>query len=148
MLVSEILEKNKHETAVENMANHLADRVRNIWLDNTNVGRTQWEENFYEGADAINFLRGESFPGLQGIDYIFKWWGNKDIEDLAGQLDVLWKVEDDQGVGVYRTWIRFADQDFVLGAIREETQKREKFRQDFRDALERWQVLYKQKFSK
>jgi hypothetical protein len=143
MLVSEILEKSKHETAVENLANHLADRVRNSWLDNVNAGRTQWEDNFYEDADAINFLRGESFPGLQGIDYIFRWWGKEDVDDLAGELDVLWKVEDAEGVNIYKSWIRFSDLDFLLGAFREEAQKREKFRQEFRDAFDRWQVLYK-----
>ena len=32
MLISEIMEKAGATTAADNMANHLADRVRNIWL--------------------------------------------------------------------------------------------------------------------
>lgn len=39
MLISEVLEKTKKSTAAENMANRLADRVRNIWLDNRSAGR-------------------------------------------------------------------------------------------------------------
>lgn len=148
MLISEILEKTKQTTAAENMASRLADKVRNIWLDNRNAGQGKWEENFYEDPDGVSFLRGESFPGLLGIDYIFKWWGSDDLDGLAGELEVLWKVEEDHGVGIYKTWIRFADRDFVLGTIREESQKRERNRQEFRAAFECWQKLYQEKLGK
>lgn len=145
MLVSGVLEKTKKVTAAENMASRLADKVRNIWLDNRNAGREKWEENFYEDPDGVNFLRGESFPDLLGIDYIFKWWGSDDIEGLAGELEVLWKVQETGGVSIYKSWIRFADRDFVLGTIREESQKREANRQEFRDAFASWQKLYLEK---
>lgn len=148
MLISEILEKTQKTTAAENMASRLADKVRNIWLDNRNAGRSKWEENFYEDPDGVNFLRGESFPGLLGIDYIFKWWGNDDIEGLAGELEVLWKVQEEHEVSIYKTWIRFADRDFVMGTIREESQKREANRQEFRKAFEGWQKLYVAKVGK
>lgn len=142
MLISEILEKTEQMTAAENMANRLADKVRNIWLTNRTAGRTKWEENFYEDPDGVSFLRGQSFPNLQGIDYIFKWWGNDDIEGLAGELEVLWKVADGGDVDIYKTWIRFADRDFVIGAVREESQKREVNRAEFRSAFAQWQKLY------
>lgn len=99
MLISEILEKTQQMSAAENMANRLADKVRNLWLTNRAEGRNRWEENFFEDPDGVSFLRRESFPGLLGIDYIFKWWGNDDIEGLAGELEVLWKVEEDHGRG-------------------------------------------------
>lgn len=145
MLISEVLEKTKDTTAAENMASRLADKVRNIWLENRHAGRNKWEENFYEDPDGVNFLRGESFPNLLGIDYIFKWWGNDDIEGLAGELEVLWKVQEDHEVNIYKTWIRFADRDFVLGTTREENQKREINRQEFRTAFATWQKLYVEK---
>ena len=34
MLISEILEKTQQMSAAENMANRLADKVRNLWLTN------------------------------------------------------------------------------------------------------------------
>ena len=145
MLISEILEKTQKATAAENMASRLADKVRNIWLENRNVGLNKWEENFYEDPDGINFLRDESFPNLQGMDYIFKWWGNDDLEGLAGELEVLWKVKEEGGVAIYKTWIRFADRDFILGTLREEGQKREVTRNEFKKAFAAWQKLYVEK---
>lgn len=142
MLISEILEKTQNTTAAENMASRLADRVRNIWLENRHVGVTCWEENFYEDPEGVDFLRSESFPNLQGIDYIFKWWGNDDLDGLAGELEVLWKVRHDHCVDLYKSWIRFADRDFVLGTIREESQKREATREEFKKAFAAWQKLY------
>ena len=127
MLISEILEKTQQMSAAENMANRLADKVRNLWLTNRAEG---------------SFLRRESFPGLLGIDYIFKWWGNDDIEGLAGELEVLWKVEEDHGVAIYKTWIRLADRDFVIGPVREESEKREVNRKEFRRAFAQWEQLY------
>lgn len=148
MLISEVLEKTKKSTAAENMANRLADRVRNIWLDNRSAGRDKWEENFYEDADGVSFLRSESFPNLQGVDYIFKWWGNDDIEGLAGELEVLWKVQSGGAVDIYKSWIRFADRDFLLGVTREESQKRELNRKAFREAFVIWQKLYLEQVEK
>ena len=142
MLISEILEKTQQMSAAENMANRLADKVRNLWLTNRAEGRNRWEENFFEDPDGVSFLRRESFPGLLGIDYICKWWGNDDIEGLAGELEVLWKVEEDHGVAIYKTWIRLADRDFVIGPVREESEKREVNRKEFRRAFAQWEQLY------
>lgn len=144
MLISEIMEKAPAMTASENMANRLADKIRNIWLDNRKAGMERWEENFYEDPDGIAFLRDQSFPNLQGMDYIFKWWGHEDLEGLAGELEVLWKVAKDGDVSIYKTWIRFADRDFVMGNIPEESKKREMTRADFRTAFATWQKIYVQ----
>ena len=84
MLVSNVMEKTKSVAAAENMANRLADKVRNLWQENMYHGRTRWEENFYEDADGVRFLSEENFPNLQGIDYILKWWGSNDSDELAG----------------------------------------------------------------
>lgn len=148
MLISEIMEKTERMTAAENMANRLADKVRNIWLENREAGRTKWEENFYEDPDGISFLRSESFPDLVGMDYIFKWWGNEDLDGLAGELEVLWKVKESDGVAIYKTWIRLADRDFVIGPVKEEVDKREVNRRDFREAFARWQKLYVNRLNK
>ena len=142
MLISKVLEKTENVTASENMANRLADKLRNIWLENRQGGYDQWEENFYEDPDGINFLRSESFPDLQGMDYIFKWWGSKDPDGLAGELEVLWKVKVGSTVEIYKTWARFAPRDFIMGTITDETQKREVFRKSFREAFDAWQKLY------
>ena len=142
MLISEVMEKTSKTTAAENMANRLADKVRNIWLENTNAGITQWEENFYEDPDGVAFLRSESFPDLVAIDYIFKWWGHKDVEGLAGELEVLWKVNGPEGMDIYKTWIRFARRDFVIALVQEEARKREINRGEFRKAFATWQQIY------
>ena len=142
MLISKVLEKTEKMTAAENMANRLADKIRNFWLEYKQAGYDRWEENFYEDPDGIAFLRSESFPSLQGMDYIFKWWGNEDVDGLAGELEVLWKVQADHGVEIYKTWIRFAPRDFILGTLSEESQKREFTRKEFRKAFDDWQVLY------
>lgn len=142
MLISEVMEKTSKTTAAENMANRLADKVRNIWLENTNAGITQWEENFYEDPDGVAFLRSESFPDLVAIDYIFKWWGHKDVEGLAGELEVLWKVKGKEGMEIYKTWIRFARRDFVIAIAQDETRKREINRKEFRKAFATWQKIY------
>lgn len=142
MQISKVLERTEQVTAAENMANRLADKIRNIWLENQQAGYDRWEENFYEDPDGISFLRSESFPDLQGVDYIFKWWGSKLPDGLAGELEVLWKVKVGGAVEIYKTWARFAPRDFTMGAISDETQKRETFRKAFRDAFEDWQKLY------
>ena len=46
MLISEILEKTQQMSAAENMANRLADKVRNLWLTNRAEGRNRWEKPF------------------------------------------------------------------------------------------------------
>lgn len=142
MLVSNVIEKTKQVAAAENMANRLADKVRNIWQENLHYGRTNWEENFYEDPDGVRFLSEESFPNLQGIDYIFKWWGSEDPDGLAGELEVLWKVRRNPGIEMYKTWIRFGERDFVLGIARDEHAKRELNREAFRNAFAEWQKLY------
>lgn len=144
MLIGEIMEKTPSVTAAENMATRLADRIRNIWLQNVNAGVAQWEENFYEDTEGIAFLRGESFPNLQGIDYIFKWWGGDGGDAAAGELEVLWKIRTDSGIDIYKTTIRFADRDFVSGPVRDESRRRELFRSRFREAFAIWQRLYNQ----
>lgn len=142
MLIGEVLEKTPSVTASENMANRLADRIRNIWLDNTKVGIHQWEANFFEDPDGIRFLRGESFPNLQGIDYIFRWWGSKFTDEAAGELEVLWKVIQDDRVVIFKSWIRFATRDFIIEAVTDESKRRERTRADFRRAFQIWQRLY------
>jgi hypothetical protein len=142
MLIGEVMEKTPSVTAAENMASRLADRVRNIWLNNEKAGITSWEENFYEDPDGVAFLRGESFPNLEGIDYIFRWWGSDDLDELAGDLQVLWKVKTEGGVELFKTTIRFANWDFVLGTIKGETKKREFTRSEFCKAFGIWQNLY------
>ena len=144
MLIGKSIEKIPATTAAENMANRLADRIRNIWLDNTAAGLTQWEEDFYEDPDGIVFLRGESFPKLIGIDYIFKWWGSDDHEGLAGELEVLWKVAGDPGVDLYKTWIRFGERDFIMGIKDAETERREWNRSEFRKAFAEWETYYRE----
>ena len=147
MQISAVMEKTAPQIAAENMANRLADKVRNIWLEKQAVGIDQWEENFFEDPDGIKFLEKESFPNLTGIDYIFKWWGSRNADGLAGQLDVLWKAEVDGNMVIYKTWIRFAEQDFVLGIIRDEARKREANRSEFRKAFDQWQTLYEREIS-
>ena len=90
---------------------------------------------------ALTGLREEGFAGLVGLDYIFKWWGSKDSDDLAGELDVIWKVMDG-GVVCYKTWIKFAERDFVLGMHRNEPDKRDVNREEFRSAFAQWRELF------
>ena len=142
MLISKVFEKGAQVTAAESMASRLADRIRNIWLENKQAGYERWEESFYEDPDGVTFLRSENFPALQGVEYIFKWWGNEDIEGLAGELEVVWKVQANGSVDIYKTWIRLAPRDFILGTFKEESQKRDAFRAEFRKAFALWQKLY------
>ena len=142
MLIGNVMEKTPPTIVMENMASRLADRVRNIWLENREKGMEQWEENFFEDPDGIRFLRSESFPDLVGIDYIFKWWGSADVEGLAGELEVLWKVRKDAEMNIYKSWIRFADRNFILGQFQDERQKREHNQAEFRKAFRTWQQCY------
>ena len=142
MLISSVMEPTPVVPAMENMANRLADRVRNIWQKHESQERTNWEENFGEDPAGVEFLREESFPYLQGIDYIFKWWGHAENDGLAGVLEVLWKVRKDGTMRIYKTTIRLAIQDFRLGAAVNEEKKREDWRKEFRMAFATWHKLY------
>lgn len=144
MLIGEVMELTPNVSAAHNMATRLADKVRNLWLENTNAGYNQWEENFYEDSEGIAFLRRESFPGLVGIDYIFRWWGHADPDGLAGDLQVLWKCSRSDEMQIYKTTIRFAERDFNKPQIISESSKREEMRADFRKAFDLWQKLYQQ----
>ena len=148
MQISAVMEKMKPEIAAENMANRLADRVRNIWLEKIDAGYTQWEENFFEDSEGVHFLERESFPDLVGIDYIFRWWGSRDADGLAGELTVLWKSEVNGTMTIFKTWVRFSEMDFTLGIVRDETRKREAFRSEFREAYAQWQKLYLEEIKK
>ena len=143
MLIGEVMERTPKVSAAENMANRLADRVRNLWLTCTGSGRSPWEENFSEDPDGVVHLAEESFPGLKGIDYIFRWWGGEDLDDLAGDLEVLWKTDASGSMEIYKTTIRFANRDFVMGNRSTETKKREAFRADFRSAFAKWEKAYR-----
>jgi hypothetical protein len=87
-------------------------------------------------------LREEGFTGLVGLDYILKWWGSNDLDELAGELDVVWKVMRQDKVVCYRSWIKLANRDFVLGLYKEEGAKRDANRQAFRQAFAQWKKLF------
>ena len=145
MLIGNVLEKTPAEAAWQLCADKLADAVRNSWQEHVAAGDKKWEENLFEDPAALVGLREEGFKGLVGLDYIFKWWGAEDSEELAGELDVVWKVissGDDAGLSTYRTWIKLAERDFILGLYKEEGAKREKNREAFRDAFAQWMKLF------
>jgi hypothetical protein len=149
MLIGRIFEATPQVTAAENIATRLADRIRNLWLEHVARGEHCWEDNFFEDPDGIVFLRDESFPLLQGIDYIFRWWGNKDDEGLAGDLEVLWKIRFQEEMHFYKTTIRFAAQDFPLhNHPKGEDEIREAFKVQFRHAFTVWQKLYTEELSR
>lgn len=148
MLIGSVLEKMDAECAWQLCADKLADNVRDSWLKNT-AGRVgKWEDAFTEDAAAIPGLREEGFKDLVGLDYIFKWWGAKDDEELAGQVEVIWKVAKDSGEGTtimcWRSWVKLAERDFILGRYRDEHAKRDANRAAFRDAFAQWQKLFEQ----
>ena len=145
MLIGNVLEKAPAETAWQLCADKLADMVRSGWLDHRKAGDEQWEDAWFEDPIAITGLREEGFADVVGVDYIFKWWGARDSEELAGVLDVIWKVASETGVETYRTWIKFADSDFILGLYREEPDKRAKNREGFREAFAQWLALFKRR---
>ena len=145
MLIGTVMEETPQVSAMENMANRLSDRIRNIWLRNTGLGLHGWEESFFEDPDGVAFLREESFPDLQGIDYIFKWWNSDDAQGLAGCVEVLWKVRREEAMKIYKTTLRLAIQDFQKGAVSTEEKKREAWRAEFREAFAIWHELYLKK---
>ena len=143
MLTGKVFEAAPEMTVLESCARHLADEIRNIWLRNKELGVEQWEETFNEKADAVQLLRQEDFKSLDGIDYIFKWWGNKDLDGLAGEITVIWKIEGEDGsIDHYKTWVRLAGLDFAMGMIGSEDKKREDFRGEFKAAFLEWKEAY------
>ena len=142
MLIGNVLEKTTAESAWELCADKLADRVRDIWLEKTKLGMTGWEETFAEDAAALPGLREEGFGDLVGLDYIFKWWGARDSDELAGEIDVIWKLAGEEDIVCYRSWVKLAERDFILGLYKEERGKREANRKAFREAFAQWKVLF------
>jgi len=145
MLISNVLEKTPAEAAWQLCADKLADAVRTCWLDHRGAGDDKWEEPFYEDPAALQGLREEGFGRLVGIDYVLRWWGARDSEELAGQLDVIWKIMEEDGLVCYKTWIRMAERDFILGLYKEESAKREVTRREFRKAFAQWNELFRNK---
>ena len=144
MLIGTVFEKASAVSAWELCANKLADWVRNTWLQNTESGILQWEATQIEDPAAIPGLREEGFAGLVGIDYIFKWWGSQGSDDLAGIVEVVWKVkgEECEPISCYKTWLKLAERDFILGLQSSEPARREFNRAEFCKAFARWKELY------
>jgi len=142
MLIGNVLEKTTAESAWELTADKLADRIRDIWQEKGKLGLVRWEEAFAEDAAALPGLREEGFKDLVGLDYIFKWWGANDSDELAGEIDVIWKLAGEESIACYRTWIKVAERDFILGLYKDERAKREAARKAFREAFAQWKVLF------
>ena len=142
MLIGNVLEKSSAQSAMQLCADKLADSVRSTWQEHRKRRDPQWDEGWPEDPIAMGGLREEGFKGLVGMDYILKWWGAKDSEDLAGVLEVIWKVAEEDAISCYRTWIKLSEQDFILGLYREEGDKREKNREAFREAFAQWHALF------
>lgn len=145
MLIGNVLEKTSAEWAWQLCADKLADQVRDSWLVNQKKGVKNWEIGFSEDPGALPGLQKEGFKGLVGLDYIFKWWGAEDSDGLAGEVDVIWKVigeNDDDSVICYRSWVKLAERDFILGLYKDERSKREVNREAFRDAFAQWKELF------
>ena len=143
MLIGNILEKTDAVSAWQLCADKLADWVRSSWQKHTKLGVKQWEDAITEDSSALAGLQQEGFKGLVGLDYILKWWGGDDSDTLAGEVDVIWKTMGDDGVIVcYRTWIKLAERDFILGIYKEEGRKREANREAFRQAFSQWKKLF------
>ena len=142
MLIGNVLEKTTAEAAWQLCADKLADRVRDKWQENAKGGLKKWEETFSEDEAAIPGLREEGFANLVGVDYMFRWWGGTDSEELAGQVDVIWKIATEAEIYCYRTWVKLAERDFVLGLYREERDKRAANREAFREAFAQWKGLF------
>lgn len=142
MLVGNILEKTDAVSAWQLSADKLSDWVRTCWQAHKAQGETRWEDGVPEDPAALAGLREEGFTGLVGLDYIFKWWGGSDPEELAGVLDVIWKTMEGDTVVCYRTWIKLAERDFTLALYREEGAKREYSRKAFREAFAQWRQLF------
>lgn len=142
MLIGNVLEKTSAESAWELCADKLADGIRDIWLDKRKLGLTRWQEALTADTTALPGLREEGFGNLVGLDYIFKWWGAEDSEELAGEIDVIWKLAGEEEITCYRSWIKLAERDFILGLYKEERDKREANRKAFREAFAQWKALF------
>lgn len=142
MLIGNVLEKTTAESAWELCADKLADRIRDIWQEKTKLSAVRWEEAFAEDAQALPGLREEGFGNLVGLDYIFKWWGANDSDELAGEIDVIWKVAGEDNIVCYRSWLKVAERDFILGLYKDERSKREVNRNAFREAFAQWKELF------
>ena len=143
MLVGNVLEKTDAVSSWQLCADKLADWVRSNWLEYSKQNLKTWETSIMENPAAIPGLCEEGFKGLVGVDYILKWWGAKDGDELGGQLDAIWKVMPESGeITCYRTWIRLAGRDFVLGLYKDEGSKREYNRTQFRQAFSQWRALF------
>lgn len=144
MLIGNVLEKMSAESAWELCADKLADNVRSCWQNHREDKDQRWEDSFSEDPGAFPGLHLEGFKGLVGLDYIFKWWGGADSDSLAGEVDAIWKViaEDGSSVSTYKTWIRLADRDFILGLYSNENDKRDANRKEFRKAFSQWKDLF------
>lgn len=145
MLVVSTFEKTPAEYAWQMAADRLSDNVRNTWLDFTQRGIRQWEEMYSEDVNALPGLREEGFDGLVGLDYIFKWRGPKEDDPYCGEIDVIWKIlrSEQDGVSCYRTRLKVDEQDFIRGLHKDERDKREASRADFRDAFAQWKENYR-----
>ena len=145
MLIGNVLEETDAVSAWQLCADKLADWSRSVWMENTaKKGLKTWEISIMENPGAIPGLREEGFKGLVGLDYILKWWGPTDSDELGGELDAIWKVmpEDGGEIECYRTWIRLAGRDFLLGLYKDEGSKREYNREQFRSAFAQWKELF------
>lgn len=58
---------------------------------------------------------------------------------------MVWKIKEENGLACYKTWIRLAERDFILGLYREEGAKREATRKEFRRAFAQWNELFRKK---
>lgn len=145
MLIGNVLEKTDAQCAWQLCADKLADWVRSSWQEHEKLGVQRWEDASSEDAAALPGLREEGFADLVGLDYILKWWGGRDSEELSGELDVIWKIAPEEGqssVTCYRSWIKLAPRDFILGLYKEEGAKREANRAAFREAFAQWKRLF------
>lgn len=144
MLVSNVLEKTPAEAAWQLSADKVADWVRTSYLEHSLAGAKKWEDTMHEDPAALPGLREEGFGNIVGLDYILKWWGSGDSEELGGQLDVIWKIMEGDNVACYKSWVKLAERDFILGIYKEEGAKREANRAAFRDAFAQWKKLFSQ----
>ena len=57
---------------------------------------------------------------------------------------MIWKLlsEDEEHIVCYRSWIKVAERDFILGLYSSERDKREANRAVFRDAFAQWKKLF------
>lgn len=145
MLVGNVLEKTTAERTWQVCADRVADWVRSSYQRHTQDGDAMWEDTNKEDPATMPGLRDEGFLNLVGLDYIFKWWGSEDPDELGGVLDVIWKTIDPEGSGIvtcYRTWIKLAERDFTMAMYHDEDAKRQANRAAFRDAFALWRVLF------